>query len=186
MAETSFHFSILLIKAWVYVVDVFLVQAVLGEAQAFTEALEVHDLARTQEFDDITHVRIVGKAQNVVIRHARLLFRSQVLCEVRDGVARDLHGARRPRVTRGELRENARRVVDKVRLEPSLLDLLLGQIARKLVNDRADHLEMSQLLCADRGGPRTTSAKKPCATRVTGRKRDGKRECAKCRLAPFL
>ena len=77
--------------------------------------------------------------------------RSQVLCEVRDGVARDLHGARRPRVTRGELRENARRVVDKVRLEPSLLDLLLGQIARKLVNDRADHLEMPQLLRADVG-----------------------------------
>ena len=77
--------------------------------------------------------------------------RSQVLCEVRDGVARDLHGARRPRVTRGELRENARRVVDKVRLEPSLLDLLLGQIARKLVDDRADHLEMPQLLCADVG-----------------------------------
>ena len=152
----------------------------------FTEALEVHDLARTQEFDDITHVRIVGKAQNVVIRHARLLFRSQVLCEVRDGVARDLHGARRPRVTRGELWENARRVVDKVRLEPSLLDLLLGQIARKLVNDRADHLEMPQLLCADCGSPRATSTKKPCAARVTGRKREGKRECAKCRLAPFL
>lgn len=94
--------------------------------------------------------------------------RSQVLCEVRDGVARDLHGARRPRVTRGELWENARRVVDKVRLEPSLLDLLLGQIARKLVNDRADHLEMPQLLCADRGSPRATSTKKPCAARVTG------------------
>ena len=43
-------------------------------ASTMQEALEVHDLARTQEFDDITHVRIVGKAQNVVIRHARLLF----------------------------------------------------------------------------------------------------------------
>lgn len=41
MAETSFHFSILLIKAWVYVVDVFLVQAVLGEAQAFAEAYKM-------------------------------------------------------------------------------------------------------------------------------------------------
>ena len=40
-AETSFHFSILLIKAWVYVVDVFLVQAVLGEAQAFAEAYKM-------------------------------------------------------------------------------------------------------------------------------------------------
>ena len=34
-------FSILLIKTWVYVVDVFLVQAVLGEAQAFTEAYKM-------------------------------------------------------------------------------------------------------------------------------------------------
>lgn len=41
MAETSFHFSILLIKARVYVVDVFLVQAVLGEAQAFAEAYKM-------------------------------------------------------------------------------------------------------------------------------------------------
>lgn len=41
MAETSFHFSILLIKAWVYVVDVFLVQAVLGEAQAFAETYKM-------------------------------------------------------------------------------------------------------------------------------------------------
>lgn len=117
--------------------------------------------------------------------HSRTI-RSQILCEVCDGVARDLHGARRPRVTRGELWENARRVVDKVRLEPSLLDLLLGQIARKLVNDRADHLEMPQLLCADCGSPRTTNAKKPCTARVTGRKRERKRECAKRRLAPFL
>ena len=55
-----FHFLSLLVEARVYVVDVFLVQAVLGEAQAFTEALEVHDLARTQELDDVAHVRIVG------------------------------------------------------------------------------------------------------------------------------
>ena len=109
--------SSLLVEARVYVVDIFLVQAVLGEAQAFAKTLEVYDLARTQEFDDITHVRIVGKAQNVVIRHARLLFRRQVLRQVRDGVARDLHGARRPRVARGELRENACRVVDKIGLE---------------------------------------------------------------------
>mgnify|MGYP006953923534 FL=1 len=68
-----FHFLSLLVEARVYVVDVFLVQAVLGEAQAFTEALEVYDLARTQEFDDITHVRIVGKAQDIVVRHARFL-----------------------------------------------------------------------------------------------------------------
>lgn len=45
---------------------------------------------------------------------------------------------------------------------------------------------MSYLVCPDRGSPRATSTKKPCAARITGRKREGKRECAKCRLAPFL
>ena len=65
--------SFLLVEARVYVVDIFLVQAVLGEAQAFTETLEVHDLARTQELDDVAHVRIVGKAQDIVVRHARFL-----------------------------------------------------------------------------------------------------------------
>lgn len=65
--------SSLLVEARVYVVDVFLVQAVLGEAQAFAEALEVHDLTRTQELDDIADVRIIGKAENVVVGHARLL-----------------------------------------------------------------------------------------------------------------
>ena len=65
--------SSLLVEAWVYVVDVFLVQAVLGKPQAFAEALEVHDLTRTQELDDIADVRIIGKAENVIVGHARLL-----------------------------------------------------------------------------------------------------------------
>ena len=39
----------------------------------FAEALEVHDLARTQELDDVVDVGIVGKAQDVIVGHARLL-----------------------------------------------------------------------------------------------------------------
>ena len=77
--------------------------------------------------------------------------RRQILRQVRDGVARDLHGARRPRVARGELRENACRVVDKIGLESSLLDLFLREISRELVDDRTDHLQMPQLLGADVG-----------------------------------
>lgn len=152
----------------------------------FAEALEVHDLTRTQELDDIADVRIIGKAENVVVGHARLLLCCKVLCQVGDGVARDLHGTGGPRRAGGKLWENAGRVVDKIGGEARLADLLLRQIARELVDDGADHLKMPQLLCTDRGSPRATSTKKPCAARVTGRKREGKRECAKCRLAPFL
>ena len=105
---------------------------------------------------------------------------------VGDGIARDLHRRRRPRIAGGELREHAGRVVDEIGIEAGLLDLIYREVSRELMDDGADHLKMPQLLCADRGSPRATSTKKPCAARVTGRKREGKRECAKCRLAPFL
>ncbi len=65
--------SSLLVEARVYVVDIFLVQAVLGKPQSFAETLEVHDLTRTQELDGIADVRIIGKAENIVVGHARLL-----------------------------------------------------------------------------------------------------------------
>ena len=54
----------------------------------FTEALEVHDLARPQELDDVVDVGIVGKAQDVIVGHARLLLCGEVLGEVGDGIAR--------------------------------------------------------------------------------------------------
>ena len=60
----------------------------------FAEALEVHDLARTQELDDVVDVGIVGKAQDVIVGHARLLLGGEVLGEVGDGIARDLHRRR--------------------------------------------------------------------------------------------
>ena len=152
----------------------------------FTEALEVHDLARPQELDDVVDVGIVGKAQDVIVGHARLLLGGEVLGEVGDGIARDLHRRRRPRIAGGELREHAGRVVNEIGIEAGLFDLIYREVPRELVDDGADHLKMPQLLGADRGSPRATSTKKPCAAMVTGRKREGKRECAKCWLAPFL
>ena len=110
----------------------------------------------------------------------------QVLGKVCDGVAGDLHGGGGPGVAGGKLGEYAGGVIHKIGVETGGLDLLLGQVSSQLVNQRADHLQMPQFLCADRGSPRATSTKNPCAARVTGRKREQKRECAKCRLASFL
>ena len=110
----------------------------------------------------------------------------KILSEVRDGIAGDLHGGGRPGAAGGKLREHTGGVIHKIGVEAGLLDLIYREVPRELMDDGADHLKMPQLLCADCGSPRATSAKKPCAARVTGRKREGKRECAKCRLAPFL
>lgn len=61
------------IKAGIEVVDVFLIQPFLRKSQGLAEALEVHDFARPQELDGIADVRIIGKAQNVVVGHPGLL-----------------------------------------------------------------------------------------------------------------
>ena len=81
----------------------------------------------------------------------------KVFRQVCDGVARDLHRPGGPRRAGGKLREDAGRVVDKIGRKARLPNLLLRQIARELVDDGADHLEMPQLLCTDRGSPRATS-----------------------------
>ena len=110
----------------------------------------------------------------------------QVLGKVCDGVAGDLHGGGGPGVAGGKLGEYAGGVVHEIGIKAGGLDLLLRQIPGQLMNNGAHHFQMSQFLRADCGSPRATSAKKPCAARVTGRKKERKRECAKCRLAPFL
>jgi hypothetical protein len=40
----------------------------------FAKTLEVHDLPRPQELDDVVDVRIVGQAEDVVVGDAGLLF----------------------------------------------------------------------------------------------------------------
>ena len=62
-----------LVQRRIHVVDVLLVELFAQQLNGLAEALEMDDLALAQEADDVVDVRVVGKAQNVVIRHARLL-----------------------------------------------------------------------------------------------------------------
>lgn len=64
----------LFVKRRVGKVDVFLVHLLLGQTHRLAEALEVNDLPLTQEADDVVDIRVVGKAQNVVIGEAGFLF----------------------------------------------------------------------------------------------------------------
>ena len=42
-------------------------------------------------------------------------------------------------------------MVDKVGIEACFSDLFLGEVTRELMDNGADHFEMSQLLCTDVG-----------------------------------
>ena len=97
---------------------------------------------------------------------------SQVLDKIRHRIAGDGDGAGAPRRAGCRLRIYARRVIDKIGRKARLALLFLGEISRELMHDRSDHFKMPELLCADCGSSRATSAKNPCAARVTGQKRE--------------
>ena len=57
----------------VHIVDVFLVKTLAQQFNCFSKTLEMDDLAFPQEADGVVHIRVVGNAEDIVIRHARLL-----------------------------------------------------------------------------------------------------------------
>ena len=57
----------------VHGVDVALVQLPAQQLDGFAEALEVDDLPLPEELDDVVHVGIIGKPQNVVVGDPGLL-----------------------------------------------------------------------------------------------------------------
>ena len=139
------------IKRRVEGVEILRVQPVGGQAERFTETLVMHNLPCTQEFDRVADIRVIAHTQNVVIGGARFLFCGQILMQVGDGVALGLDISRCPRHTAGRYRIDARGMIDIIRRKAGIHDLLAAKIARKLMHDRADHLQMIEFLRAYRG-----------------------------------
>lgn len=125
-------------------VDVFLIHAFLGQGDGFAEALEVDDLPFTQEADDVVDVRIVGETKDVVVGEAGFLLCRQVLRQIGDDVAGDLHGRGRPGVAGGELRIDAGGVIHKISVEAGGFDLLFAQVAGELMDQGAHHFQVPQ------------------------------------------
>jgi len=64
-----------------------IVYFVLCDPEAIAKALEMHDLAGTQEADDVLDIGVVGKTQDVIIGQARFLFGGEVFVNVGKDVA---------------------------------------------------------------------------------------------------
>ncbi len=72
-----------LIEGRIKRVEVFGVQAVLGQSQSFTKPLEVHNFAGAQEFNGVFYVGVVGKAENIVVSGAGFLFCCELIRRTR-------------------------------------------------------------------------------------------------------
>ena len=125
------------IKGRVKGIEVPAVQMVLDVAQDFTETLEMDDLPFPQEPDGIADLRVFHHAEDIVIGDTRFLFCSKVLEQVGDGIAFRLEFAGIKGDAACGLRPDPYCVVDIIGAEAGTLDLLRGQVAGQLVDDRA-------------------------------------------------
>ena len=159
------------INGGIHKIDILLVELFAQQLDSLAEALEMHDLALTEEADDVVHIRVVGKPQDVVVGQAGLLLCRQILDEIGHGVAGDGDAARAPRRAGGRLRIDARRMIGEVGREARFPLLLLRQIPCQLVNDRTDHLQMPKLLRAQRSignVPQRKFSSKSCVSWALG------------------
>ena len=61
------------IERWVHIIYILLVQFFTKQLYGFSKALEMDDLALTEELDNIIYVRIIGKPQDIVIGYTCFL-----------------------------------------------------------------------------------------------------------------
>lgn len=140
----------LFIKRRIGRIEIFLIHLLNSAAKPLTEALIMDYFPLPQELYDVVYVWIVAEPQDVVIGRARLLLCRHVLGKVGDHVALHGHGCGVPRKARSRRWVYARRVVYEIRIKPGLSDLVDAHGARELMDYRADHLKMPQLLRAQR------------------------------------
>lgn len=61
------------VECRVHIIHIFLVQLLSQQFDSFPEPLEMNNFPLPEEFDDVVHVRIIGKPQNIVIGDPCLL-----------------------------------------------------------------------------------------------------------------
>ena len=73
MTSENFSQLLLSLQCRIHIVDIFFVQSLTQALHRLAETLEVHDLASSEELDNVVDIGIVRQSENVVISRARLL-----------------------------------------------------------------------------------------------------------------
>lgn len=109
------------------------------------------DFPLPQEADHVVDIRVVGQAEDVVVGEAGFLLRRQILRQVSDDIARDLHSRGGPGIAGGKLGKDACGVIHEVGVKACGFDLAVAQIAGELVDEGAHHFQMAQFLSPYQG-----------------------------------
>ena len=112
----------------------------------FPETLEVNDLAFAKETNDIVHIGVIGETENVVIGDAGFLLGGQILREIGNHIAFDLHTGGTPGETGGGSGINAGGMIDEIGGKICHAGILVGEITGQLIDHGTNHLQMAQFL----------------------------------------
>ena len=109
----------------------------------------MHDFTLSEEADRVTHIWVIGKAENIVIGGAGFLFSRHILMQIGDNIALGLEICHSKRRTRRRNGVDAGSVVNEVSVEAACLYLLDGQPLGKLVENGGDHFNVRQFFCTN-------------------------------------
>ena len=107
------------------------------------------NLSCPQEADGVRHIGIPDCSEDVIVGRPGLLFRSHVFCKICDDIALGLELAGIERNAPGGLRPERRGMVDIIGAEAGVLNFFHGQVFGELIDDGADHFEMSEFFCGN-------------------------------------
>ncbi len=152
-------------------IEILGIQMILCNAQGFSEALVVDDLAGTQELDGFADIRLLNQTQDIVVGGTGFLLRSHIFVQIGDDIPLYLeltgiegHAARR-------LGPDTDGMIHVVIGETAFFDLLHGKVTGQLVNDGGDYLEMPEFFGSQRSignVPQRKFSSKSCVSWALG------------------
>ena len=122
----------------------------LSNRNCLAESLIMYDFSFTQEFYRLNNIRIIYKAQNIIVCQSRLLFCCKVLVQIRKHISGNLECACRKWHTGSCLRIYSCCMVNKVSVKSTALYFLRRQISCQLIKNGGYYFHVSKLFCTQR------------------------------------
>lgn len=141
-------FHAVFVKRGVAGIEIACIHALLHHSHCLAEPLEVDNLPLPQIADGIDDIRIIRKTQDVIIGRTSLLLGCKILGEVGKRIALGLEIGHGKWHTGCRKRIDRSRVIDKILVESSLLEIRLGKSPCELVHDRGDHFHVGEFFSA--------------------------------------
>ena len=104
------------------------------------------NLSCPQEADGVRHIGIPDCSEDVIVGRPGLLFCSHVFRQIGNDISLGLELAGIKRNAPGSLRPERRGMVDIIGTEAGVFDFFHGQVFGELIDDGADHFEMSEFV----------------------------------------